>query len=311
MNHNDKIIITGGTGLVGTALTKALLEKGFTNVKSLSSKDCDLTNTQATFKFFNTEQPKYVFHLAASVYGIMGNMMNKGISYYNNSMININVVEASRRVCVNKIVCMGSGCVYPYPSPSLPLKENMVWMGEPHSSEDSYAYAKRGMLAQLNAYAESYNLDYAFVISANLYGPNDKFDVEYGHVTPALVRKFYEAHISKSKVTVWGDGSSCRDFMYSSDAAAALLTIMDNIQGPVNMGSNMVHSIRDLVNELSDITSMHANVTWDTTKPNGQDYRSYDLSKLNSVGFSAKVSLNEGIRKTYQWYVKNVSNARI
>lgn len=310
MDKKAKIFITGGTGLVGTALVKVLTEDGYSNVVALGSKDCDLTDYKATLEFFAKEKPQYVFHLAASVYGIMGNMMNKGASYLDNTLINLSVVEASRLANVEKIVCMGSGCVYPYPSPGLPLKEDMIWQGAPHHSEDSYALSKRGMLAQLNAYKESYDLKSAFVVSANLYGPNDKFDVEYGHVTPSLVRKFFEAKNNNSNVVVWGNGSSQRDFMYSDDAARALVAIMDNLEGPVNLGSGSVHSIREVVESLAEASNMQGRIDWDASKPNGQDFRAYDLSKLDSTGFTAKVDLTEGMRRTYEWYAENSKIAR-
>jgi GDP-L-fucose synthase len=311
MEKNSKIIITGGSGLVGTALTTMLCKKGFTNVHPLSSKECDLTDYSATLALFEQEKPEYVYHLAAAVYGIMGNMMNKGSSFLKNTLINLSVVEASRRINVKKITAMGSGCVYPFPSPGLPLSEDMVWLGKPHPSEDSYAHSKRALLAQLNAYNESYATEFAFVISANLYGPNDKFDIEQGHVIPSLVRKFHDAKINDGEVTVWGDGSSKRDFMYSEDAAEALLVIMENLSGPVNLGSGMVHPIRDLVECLTDITDLHGRVRWDRSKPNGQDYRAYDLNKLFDVGFTPKVKLHEGLRRTFNWYADNTSAARI
>jgi GDP-L-fucose synthase len=310
MEKTDKILITGGTGLVGTALTNVLKGQGYENILAINSKNVDLTDWNTTISFFKQEKPDYVFHLAAAVYGIMGNMQNKGSSFLLNNWINTHVIEASRLVGVKKITAMGSGCVYPYPSPGIPLKEDMVWMGKPHQSEDSYAHAKRAMLAQLNAYQESYGTEFAFVISANLYGPNDKFDKEFGHVTPALVRKFYEAKQNGTEVIVWGDGSSKRDFMYSQDAAEALTHIMAKIQGPVNLGSNMVHPIKDLVECLAEITGLQDQVRWDTSKPNGQDFRSYDLNKLFNTGFKPTVSLPEGLKNTYTWYENNAMSAR-
>ena len=310
MKVTDRILITGGSGLIGTALHNNLINNGFTNVIASSSTDCDLTDFNKTIAYFKEVKPDYVFHLAAAVYGIMGNMKNKGLSFYRNAQINLNVIEASRQVAVKKITCMGSGCVYPYPSPGLPLEESMIWDGKPHPSEDSYAQSKRAMLAQLNAYAESYDMDFAFAISANLYGPNDKFDTEYGHVTPSLIRKFYEAKLSGNEVLVWGNGSAKRDFMYSDDAAEALIAIMNNLSGPVNVGSGMVHSIREIVDGIADICDLEEFVRWDESKPNGQDYRSYDLGKLNSTGFKPRVTITDGLRRTYNWYSDNVVIAR-
>jgi GDP-L-fucose synthase len=310
MNLNDSIVITGGGGLVGNALTALLQRKGYTNVCSLRSTDGDLTQWDAVRGLFARLAPAYVFHLAARVYGIRGNMENKGVAFRDNVLINTHVVEACRLCGVRKIVAMGSGCVYPYPSPGLPLKEDMVWQGKPHDSEDSYAHAKRAMLAQLIAYHEQYGLPFAFVISANLYGPHDKFDVEHGHVTPALVRKFFEAKQSGGRVTVWGNGTARRDFIYASDVATALIHIMQQVDGPVNMGSGHVHSIRDIVDALSDITGLAGRVDWDSSKPNGQDYREYDLSTLQRTGFRAAVPLVQGLRQTYSWYEASSNVAR-
>jgi len=310
MKPNDKIVITGGGGLVGNALSAFLADKGYTNVVSLRSTDGDLTEWSTAREVFARLAPAHVFHLAARVYGIRGNMENKGGSFRDNVLINTNVVEACRLSGVHKITAMGSGCVYPYPSPGLPLQEDMIWQGRPHESEDSYAHAKRALLAQLIAYREQYGLPFAFVISANLYGPHDKFDIEHGHVTPSLVRKFFEAKQTGGRVSVWGDGSARRDFIYSSDVAAALVKIMEEVEGPVNMGSGHVHSIRDIVDALADITGLGDRVEWDASKPNGQDYREYDLTTLQGTGFKAVVPLKLGLARTYSWYESNSGVAR-
>jgi len=175
--------------------------------------DCDLLNFQETCAYIKRIRPEFVFHLAGEVYGIMGNMKNKAVSFLHNILINTHVVEASHQSGVRKIVSMGTGAVYPYPSPGLPLKETMIFLGSPHGAEDSYAQAKRAMLAQHLAYKESYNMDYAFVVSANIYGPHDRFNKESGHVTPSLSRKFYEASQNDEAIVVWGDGSAKRDFI--------------------------------------------------------------------------------------------------
>ncbi len=310
MEINSKILITGGRGLVGANLTEELRSRGFKNVHTLSSQDCDLTDLRATLAYFDKLRPQYVFHAAAHVYGIMGNIRNKGTSFLKNLLINTHVIEACRSVQIEKIVAMGSGCVYPYPSPGLPLKEDMIWLGEPHASENSYAHAKRAMLAQLNAYYEEFGMPFAFVISGNLFGPHDKFDPDFGHVTPALIRKFYEAKQKSEDVPVWGNGSARRDFLFVADVADALIRIMEHIEGPVNMGSGTVSSIKDIVDFLAAYTDQVNRVVWDPTKPNGQDYRSYDLSKLFSTGFRPRYSLHDGLKITYDWYEQNAAKSR-
>ena len=163
MEKDSRIVITGSTGLVGQALISSLRAHGYNNLIGINTKNCDLTNYEKTLEFFLANGGDYVFHLAALVYGIMGNMKNKAISFLDNIRINTNVIEASYQIGVKKITAMGSGCVYPYPSPALPLIESMIWQGKPHEAEDSYAQAKRAMYAQLMAYRESYNMKYAFV----------------------------------------------------------------------------------------------------------------------------------------------------
>jgi GDP-L-fucose synthase len=305
MNSNEKILVTGGRGLVGSALVEHLRKKGFIDVMAVGRDDCDLTNPFSTREYFEKHQPAYIFHAAARVYGIMGNMKNKAVSFLDNVMINTNVVDAANRVGVKKIVVMGTGAVYPYPSPGLPLKEDMIFMGEPHAAENSYAHAKRAMLAMLRAYEESYGMEWAYVVSCNLFGPRDKFDTEYGHVVPSLIKKFFDAKRCGEKVVVWGNGSAIRDFMYVEDAARASLAIMQNISGAVNSGSGVSHSINDIVNMIADITDMKNRIVWDDTKPNGQDYRAYDLEKINSIGFNCEFTIRRGLEKTWDWYTKN------
>lgn len=310
MTPDSTILITGGHGLVGHALRDFLTQKGYHKIFSPTRQECDLKDFGSVKHYFQQVRPDFVFHLAAAVYGIMGNMKNKGSSFFDNVMINTHVIEASRLIGVKKVTAMGTGAAYPYPSPGLPLKEEMIWFGRPHGAEDSYGQAKRAMLAQLEAYQESDGLKSAFVISGNLYGPHDKFDIEWGHVTPALVRKFYEAKKNNQKVVVWGNGSARRDFLYSKDVALALFLIMQNLEGAVNMGSGQVYAIRDLVNILAKHTQMEAKLEWDETKPNGQDYRAYDLTKLFSTGFKPQYSFESAVCETYDWFDKNNLVAR-
>jgi GDP-L-fucose synthase len=307
MNKNDRILVTGAKGLVGSALVEHLKAEGYLNVIEVGRHDCDLIEPVSTRRFFETARPDYVFHAAARVYGIMGNMKNKGLSFYDNVMINTNVVDAAQKVGVKKITVMGTGAVYPYPSPGLPLKESMIFLGEPHPAENSYAHAKRAMLAMLTAYEESYGMEWAYVVSCNLFGTRDKFDIEFGHVVPSLIKKFYDAKQSCKKVVVWGDGSAQRDFMYVKDTARVGLAIMENIKGAANIGSGTVYRIRDIVEMIADITGMAGQVVWDSEKPNGQDYRSYDLTKIKSISFECKYSIQQGLEETWQWYTEQAS----
>lgn len=308
VDQHGRVLITGGTGLVGRALQAVLAEQGFTSVIPIGSKDCDLRDGGAVQKMFADIRPKYVFHLAARVHGIGGNMKYKSDILFDNVMINTNVVEFARRAEVTKIVAMGSGCVYPELKGQQELFEDQVWIGPPHPSEDSYAHSKRLILAQLGAAKEQYGQSSAFVISGNLYGPHDSFDVEEGHVIPSLVAKFFAAAQQGKSVKVWGSGVAIRDFTYCDDTASALIAILRNLEGPINMGSGMRHPIRDIVEALQSLTKVP--VEWDSSKPDGQLVRYYNLDKLESTGFKAKVSLAEGVRKTYEWYAANWQTAR-
>lgn len=310
LDRSAPILVTGAGGLVGTALLSLLAEQGFTNILSPRSTEVDLRDPVATTAYFSKVSPVYVYHLAAKVYGILGNMENKGLSYFENVMINTNVVEAARLANVRKIVAMGSGAVYPYPPPRKLLEEDDIWIGQPHPSEDSYAHSKRAMFAQLTAYKEQYGMDFVFAISGNLYGPNDKFDIEHGHVTPALVAKFHAAKAAGTKVSVWGNGSAVRDFTYATDAAMALLTVMEKGQGAINIGSGDIRPIRDIVAILSEVTNMSDQVEWDASKPNGQEFRAYRLDRLMDLGFRAKVDLRTGLDLTFRWYAENAATAR-
>jgi GDP-L-fucose synthase len=302
MKKGDKILVTGGRGLFGSALVDQLARDGYENVVGLGREDCDLTEPRATRDLFAQHSPDYVFHAAGRVYGIMGNMKNKALSFYDNVMINTNVVDAAHRAGVKKIAVMGTGAVYPYPPPALPFREDMIFMGEPHHSEDSYSHAKRAMLGMLRAYGESHGLQWTYVVSCNLFGPRDRFDAEQGHVIPSLVKRFYEAKAAGTEVAVWGDGTAQRDFLYVYDAARAAIAVMQQLEGPVNIGSGNVYTIRQVVDILTEVTGMNGRVVWDASKPNGREYLGYDLSKIQSTGFACDYTLGEGLQETWAWY---------
>jgi len=311
MNIEDNILITGGSGLVGTALIYYLKSQGFKNIQYPSSAECNLLDSDQTNRVFKKIKPDYIFHLAGFVKGIIGNKNRKGESFYKNTLINTHVVHAAMLSKCKKIVAMGSGCVYPFPSPEKLLIESMVFLGPPHESEDSYAHSKRAMLTQLISYKQQYDMEFAFVISGNLYGPNDLFDVNEGHVVPSLVKKFHDAAKVSGTVEIWGDGSAQRDFLYSMDAARGLLAIMKKLNGAVNLGSGSIHSIRNVVDELTKIYSLKpSQVLFNSEMPNGQDYRAYDLSVLNSSNFHTKYNLQEGLTKTAEWFDNNYDTLR-
>lgn len=311
MQKRDRILVTGAKGLVGSALVEHLTQEGYERVIALGRDNCDLTDPKATREYFARTAPEYVFHAAARVYGLGGNLKNKALSFYDNVMINTNVVDSCHRVGVKKICVLGTGAVYPYPPPGQPFREDMIFMGEPHRSEDSYSHAKRAMLGMLRAYQESYGINWAYIVCCNQFGPRDRFDAELGHVVPSLIKKFYEAKRTGGRVVVWGDGSAQRDFMYVKDTARVATAIMEQLDGPVNIGSGNIYKIREIVDMLADITDMHGRVDWDSEKPNGREYLGYDISKIRAIGFSCQYTIGEGLNETWSWYSNQASGSAV
>ncbi len=306
MKTSDTILVTGANGLVGSEVTEYLTALGYSNVLSLDRSNCDLRDANKTRFIFEMIRPKYVFHAAARVHGILGNMNHQAQSYLENTQINTSVVDAARCAGVSKFVAMGTGAIYPYPPVDLPLRESDIFSGRPHPSESGYAHAKRGMLAMLEAYETTYGMKWSYIVSCNLFGPRDKFDTQNGHVVPSLIRKFHHAFTSNDPVIVWGDGSARRDFLYVRDAAQAVHRIMCRSTGPINIGSGNVYSIRDIVETLAKITGLpNERIEWDASKPNGQDFRAYDLSKIKALGFEPIYSLREALTETWEWYLKH------
>lgn len=300
--EKERILVTGAAGMVGSHVVDALKAQG-RDVVGIARADCDLRDAQKTMTIFRAVRPTHVFHSAACVYGIIGNMNNPGQSFLENIQINTSVIEASRSIGVRKVTAMGTGCVYPYPPLRTPLKEDDIFMGRPHPSEAGYAHAKLAMLAQLETYGHRAGMDWAYIVSCNLFGPRDKFDPINGHVVPALIRKFYEAKRDDTDVLVWGNGSARRDFIYIRDMARAAVMVMDQSHGSINFGSSSVWRIKDIVDSLTKISGIAPHrVKWDSTKPNGVDYRGYDLTRLNALGFTPAYAIEAGLRETYEWY---------
>ncbi len=310
MQPDDIILITGGSGLAGINLKEYLQSRGCSRILIPTSTECDLTDRQAVLDYFQQNKPNYVFHMAGFVRGIMGNMQNQGESYLKNILINTHVVDACHQVGVKKIVAMGTAAMFPDPEPGVPLSEEDVWKGPPHRSEYGYAQAKRGMLAQLQVYESSYGMAYAFAFCTNLYGPHDRFNTETGHVIPSLVKKFHDARQAKTTVTVWGDGSAHRDFLYIKDCSRALHTIMNEIDGPVNLASGASRKIRDVVNILAEYTGMKEQVVWDTSKPSGFILRAYNVDRLRAAGFTCQYTLEQALQETFDWYASHADTAR-
>ena len=299
--YEQKILITGARGLVGTALVDELKKQGYLNLVLLTKDLCDLTNFGAVTSFFQDAKPDVVFHAAASVFGIGGNLKNRGSIFVDNVLMNTHVIEASRLAGVKKIIAMGTIAAYPDPK-VMPVQEEHIWDGPPHGSESSYGHAKRAMLAQLQAFYENYGLDFAYVISTNLFGSNDKFDIECGHVIPSLIRKFYEAKKMGTGVAIWGDGTAGRDFLYSKDMARALVLIMNGYTGPINVASGRRTMIKEVVSVLCDYFDLQGKVQWDSQMPNGRKFYEIDLARLKSLGFTPAYSFEDALVETLDWF---------
>ena len=305
----DRVLVTGASGVLGVALVGELRAHGYESIVAVSSRDFDLRRPAAASRLFRQAQPDAVFHLAARVYGIGGNTSYRAASFLDNIRINTNVVEAAQRWGVKKVVAMGSVAMYSDSVP-LPMREEDLWLGPPHSSEAPYAQAKRAMLAQLEAYQEEADLDFALPLATNLFGPHDRFNEQTGHVVPSLISKLHRAVQTGSDFRVWGTGEAQRDFLYSADAARALRLIGERWSGPVNVVSGEPVTVRDLVEELVAVAGFSGTISWDSAMPDGQRMREYDTEKLRRVGFASQYSLTAGLAATYAWYSQHHSDAR-
>lgn len=307
---DDRILVTGAGGMLGGAISRILRETTPSAVISPTRRELDLLDAHAVHDFVREVRPTHVFHPAAKVFGLGGNTRFPGQMYHENAMMNANVIEASRLAGVRKISGIGTGCVYPVMYDGEHLSEDQIWDGPPHGSEWAYAQAKRGMLTHLSSYQKQYGLDYLFPICGNLYGPNDLFDIENGHVIPSLIAKFHAALTGDKNVTIWGTGVAVRDFSFVDDAANAIIAAHRAISGPVNIASGNIHPIRDVVEILDELTGGCLDIHWDASKPDGQGRRFYNLDKLRSIGFVPKYKLKDGIATTWSWYNASYPDVR-
>lgn len=302
------VLLTGASGVIGTATMEHLRGKGY-QVVGATSVDADLRDLRSTRLLVESVGPDAIVHLAARVGGLLGNVRSHGEMFFDNARINMNVIEAARLCGVKKVVAMGSVAVYP-DGLALPMKEADLWLGPPHKSEAGYAHAKRSMLAQLESYQQQYGLDFAFALSTNLFGPNDKFDEVGGHVLPSLISKFHRGVAEGGPVSVWGTGTASRDFLFARDAARALGVLLEAGQGVYNVASGSLTTIRSLVDELVAVTGYQGKVNWDATKPDGQAARGYDISRLAALGWSPEAHFRTALQETYDWYSQNFDHAR-
>jgi GDP-L-fucose synthase len=299
-----KTLITGGSGLVGYQFDDSY--------HKISSKDYDLRDNSQVKELFENNQFEKVIHCAARVGGLGANIKYKGEFFYDNIMMNTNVIENARKFNVKKLICMLSTCVFPE-NIEYPLTENKMHLGEPHHSNYPYAYSKRMADIQIRAYNEQYGLNYTSLIPTNIYGPNDNFSLDNGHVIPTLIHKLYIAKKNKEDFVVWGSGNPLRQFIFSKDVAHLINWAIDNYEDsePLIIGPDDEISIKDLINILVDVFEFTGKIIFDKSKPDGQFKKPADNSKLKKLYPEFKFTpLEKGIRETVEWFLSQYPNIR-
>jgi len=327
-----RIVVTGGSGFLGSNVVKKLEERGCKEIFVPRSRDYNLVEIEAVKRLYSDAKPDIIIHLAARVGGIGATSSKPGEFFYDNLMMGVQMMEVGRQVGIEKFVALGTICAYPKFTP-VPFKEENLWNGYPEETNAPYGLAKKMLLVQAQAYRQQYGFNAIYLLPVNLYGPRDNFDPESSHVIPALIRKCIEAKVKaeaeqkeipqtqprplpepeprpepQPSITVWGTGKPTREFLYVEDCAEAiaLATERYNKPDPVNIGAGFEISIKDLVYLIAELTGFNGEITWDITKPDGQPRRMLDTSKAErEFGFKAKTSFEEGLKKTIDWYVQN------
>ena len=307
MNKSDKIYVAGHNGMVGSAIIRKLKMAGYSNILVRSSKELDLRNQRHVEEFFQSEKPDYIFLAAAKVGGILANNTYKASFMYDNLSIQNNVIHAAYKNHVKKLLFLGSSCIYPKFADQ-PIIEESLLTSELEPTNEPYAIAKIAGLKMCQFYREQYNCNFISLMPTNLYGPNDNFDLKNSHVLPALLRKFHEAKINKnSSVTLWGTGNPLREFLHVNDLAKACIHFMlsYNEKSPVNIGTGKDISIHELATEIKKIVGFEGEILWDKNKPDGTPRKLLDVTKAKQSGWESSITLLDGIRMTYDWYVQN------
>jgi GDP-L-fucose synthase len=314
MKHDTPIYLAGHRGLVGSAVLRRLEAVGYRNIVTRTHRELDLTRQADLESFFETERPEVVIFAAARVGGILANDTYKAEFIYQNITMAANVVHAAWKSGVKKLLNLGSSCIYPKFSPQ-PMSEDHLLSDTLEPTNEPYAIAKIAAIKLCRYYNEQYGTNFVSAMPTNLYGPGDNFDLETSHVLPALLRKFADAAPTNAPVTVWGDGSPMREFLYVDDLADALVYLLEHVDAPdmrevspdyfVNVGTGADVTIRELAETIADVVGWKGEIRWDSTKPNGTPRKLMDVTKMTELGWTASTSLREGIEETWKWYTEH------
>jgi GDP-L-fucose synthase len=311
MRRDSRIFVAGHRGLAGSAIVRSLERQGFTNLVMRTHQELDLTRQPDVYAFFDEVRPEYVFLAAARVGGILANATRPADFIRDNLAIELNVVDAAHRSGVKKLAFLGSSCIYPKLA-AQPIREDYLMTGALEPTNDAYAIAKIAGIRLAQAYHQQYGLNAISLMPANLYGPGDNFDLESSHVLPALIRKCHEGlEGGKAEVSIWGSGTPRREFLYIDDAADAFVFLMLNYdcEQIINVGSGEDVTIRELAGIVANVVGFSGELVFDTSKPDGTPRKLMDVSRLRSMGWKPQTPLDEGIRKTYQWYLQSLRGA--
>jgi GDP-L-fucose synthase len=308
MDSDSRILVAGANGMVGSAIVRKLYSKGYGNIIRGTRLSVDFTDQESTDTLFRVKEPEYVFVAAAKVGGIMANNNYKADFLTENLRIQTNIIESANRWNVKKLLFLGSSCIYPRLA-TQPITEDQLMTGALEPTNDAYAIAKIAGIMMCQAYRQQYGLNAISLMPTNLYGPNDNFDLETSHVLPAMIAKFDNAlnHSEHWEVKLWGDGSARREFLHVDDLAEACYICMKeyNEEGHINIGTGEDVTIKQLAETIADVVGYDRYINWDKTKPNGTPRKVLNVDKIKSLGWQPKISLREGIEKTYEWYKAN------